>query len=42
MAEEKDKQPSKPRTTTNNTSYEYRGTSHVPKTGNAPKPEEKK
>lgn len=44
MAEDKNKdnKPSKPRTTTNTTSYEIRGTSHVPKTGNTPKPKEKK
>lgn len=43
MAEDKskDSKPTKPRTTTNTTSYEVRGTSHEPRTGNAPKPKEK-
>jgi hypothetical protein len=44
MAEEnnKDNKLTKPRTTTNTTTYEIRGNSQVPKTGNTPKPIEKK
>lgn len=39
---DKDKKPTPPRTTTNGTSYEIRGTSHVPKTGDKPTPTERK
>lgn len=39
---DKEKKPIPPRTTTNETSYEIRGTCEKPKTGDKPTPRERK